>query len=86
MNWFDPENLPFFIQNVALLFFIASLTVFVVWVALPVHRLVAKLGAYAQSRGDVVSGAFKNDAEVLAHVFKLLTQDVQQKEKELQAL
>jgi PAS domain S-box-containing protein len=86
MNWYNPENLSFLIQYIALAFFLASLVVFVFWVALPVHRLVVKLAAYAESRGDVLPGAFKNDAEVLAHVFKLLTQDIQQKEKELQEL
>jgi PAS domain S-box-containing protein len=86
MNWYNPENLSFLIQYIALAFFLASLVVFVFWVALPIHRLVVKLAAYAQSRGDVLPGAFKNDVEVLAHVFKLLTQDVQRKEKELQEL
>jgi len=86
MNWYNPENLSFLIQYIALAFFLASLVVFVFWVALPIHRLVVKLAAYAESRGDVLPGAFKNDADVLVHVFKLLTQDVQRKEKELQEL
>jgi PAS domain S-box-containing protein len=86
MNWYNPDNLSFFIQGIALLFFIASLAVFVFWVALPLHRLVGKLAAYVESRGDVLPGTFKNDADVLAYVFKFLTHDIQRKETELQGL
>lgn len=86
MNWADPISTLLWYQVGAALLLTASLLVFVFGVALPVHRLVKKLADYARSRGDVVEGAFKNDADVLAHVFKLLTEDVQKKEQELQTL
>jgi nitrogen fixation/metabolism regulation signal transduction histidine kinase len=86
LNWYNPENLSFIIQWVALGCFLAALLVFVFWVALPVHRLVSKLAAYAEARGDVLPGALKNDVDTLNHVFKYLTEDLRKKEDALRGM
>ena len=43
MGWTNPDNLALIIQGIAALVFFASLTVFVFWVALPIHRLVSRI-------------------------------------------
>ena len=88
MTWFSPDMLPVTLQIFAVPLLLAALVVFVVYVALPVHRLVLKLGDYALARGggDAPLRGFRNDAEVLAHVFKLLTEDLKAKEEQLQRL
>jgi len=87
MNWLASENLPYFLQAAALLCLVSALVVFVFFVALPIHRLVLKLAEYASAHGGGLPGKrFKNDAEVLEAVFKLLTEDLQAKEAELQRL
>jgi len=87
MNWLAPDNLPYLIQAAALVLLLAALGVFVFFVALPIHRLVLKLADYASAHGGGLPGKrFKNDAEVLEAVFKLLTEDLKAKEGELQNL
>jgi PAS domain S-box-containing protein len=72
---------------IAAVFLLAALFVFVFYVALPVHRLVKKLGDYASARDTSADPPkFQNDAEVLAHVFKLLTEDLQTKENQLKEM
>jgi nitrogen fixation/metabolism regulation signal transduction histidine kinase len=87
MDWFASDNLPYFLQAAALLCLFSALGIFVFFVALPIHRLVLKLAEYTTAHGGGLPGKrFKNDAEVLEAVFKLLTEDLQAKEEELQRL
>ncbi len=87
MDWFSPDILPVTLQLAAVVLLLIAFGVFIFAVALPVHRLVRKLADYAESKGDTEpKRRFKNDADVLAHVFKLLTQDLREKENRLQIL
>ncbi len=70
----------------ALVLFIAGLLIMALFVVFPVRRLVRQLQKFAEDRKGFGPLKFKNEAELLGQVFKLLTTELKTKEEDLRRL
>ena len=83
MNTLGTSDLFFYM---AMLFFVLGFAILGYFVILPMRRLVKQLEQFARGRPDLRSLKFRNEAELLGQVFRLLTGELRSKEDELKRL